>query len=192
MAATNYNCDVEKIAGFIEGDLEPADRALLEQHVAECQSCSAELKSQQSFMCELESALANASDLSVPANFAKVVAVRAESDMRGLRNSSEHRKALRLCLILALSAFVLLGAASSKAVLLNAQSVLSKVFAVLGFLGKAGYDFVASFAIILRVLSRGLIEDSSFAGWTALLLVAFAIALLTLLISRYHRARLSE
>ncbi len=192
MATTNYNCDVEKIAGFIEGDLEPADRALLEQHVAECHSCSAELKSQQSFMCELESALANASDLSVPANFAKVVAVRAESDMRGLRNSSEHKKALRLCVILALLAFALLGAASSKAALLNAQSVLNKVFAVVGMFGKAAYDFVAGFAVILRVLSGGLIEDASFAGWTALLLVAFAIALLTLLISRYHRARLSE
>ena len=191
MAATNYNCDVEKIAGFIEGDLEPADRALLEQHVTECQCCEAELKSQQSFMCELESALANASDLSVPENFAKVVAVRAESDMRGLRNSSEHKKALRLCVILALLAFALLGAASSKAALLNVQGMLNKVFAVLGMFGKAAYDVIAGFAVILRVLSGGLIEDAS-VGWTALLLVAFAIALLTLLISRYHRARLSE
>lgn len=192
MTANDYKCDVEKIAGFIEGDLESADRTLLEQHVAACQSCAAELKSQQSFMCELESALANASDLSVPANFAKVVAVRAESDMRGLRDSSEHKKALRLCLVLALLAFALLGAASSRAALLDVQSVLNKVFSVLGLFGKAAYDFLAGFAVILRVLSGGLIEDASFAGWTALLFVAFAIALLTLLISRYHRARLSE
>lgn len=192
MSANEYKCDEEKIASFIEGDLEPAERNLLEQHVAECHGCAVELKSQQSFMCELESALANASDLSVPANFAKVVAVRAESDMRGLRNSSEHKKALRLCVILALAAFALLGAASSKDVLLNARSVLSKVFAVLALFGKAAYDFVAGFAVIVRVLSGGLIEDASFAGWTALLLVAFAIALLTLLISRYHRTRLSD
>jgi len=192
MSANEYKCDEEKIASFIEGDLEPAERNLLDQHVAECRVCAAELKSQQSFMCELESALANASDLSVPPDFAKVVAVRAESDMRGLRNSSEHKKALRLCVILALAAFALLGAASSKAVLLNAQSVLSKVFAVIALVGKAAYDFVAGFAVIVRVLSGGLIEDASFAGWTALLLVAFAIALLTLLISRYHRTRLSD
>ena len=192
MSANEYKCDEEKIASFIEGDLEPAERNLLEQHVTECHVCAVELTSQQSFMCELESALANASDLSVPPDFAKVVAVRAESDMRGLRNSSEHKKALRLCVILALAAFALLGAASSKAVLLNAQSVLSKVFAVIALVGKAAYDFVAGFAVIVRVLSGGLIEDASFAGWTALLLVAFAIALLTLLISRYHRTRLSD
>ena len=95
-------------------------------------------------------------------------------------------------MILALLAFALLGAASSKAALLNVQGVLNKVFAVLGMFGKAAYDFVAGFAVILRVLSGGLIEDASFVGWTALLLVAFAIGLLTLLISRYHRARLSE
>lgn len=192
MTDTDYTCDLEKIAAFIEGDLEPGERLLLEQHISQCGSCGAELKSQKSFMCELEFALANTSDLSVPANFAKVVAVRAESDMRGLRNSAEHKKALRLCVILALAAFALLGAASSRAVLLNAQSVVNKVFAILGLVGKAAYDAVTGFALVLRVLSGGLIEDSRFAGWTALLLAALAIGLLTLLISRYHRTRLSE
>ncbi|HKO97950.1 MAG TPA: zf-HC2 domain-containing protein [Pyrinomonadaceae bacterium] len=192
MTTADYNCDVEKIAGFIEGDLEPGERLLVEQHVAECKSCAVELKSQQSFMCELESVLANSSDLSVPANFAKVVAVRAESDMRGLRDSSEHKKAFRLCVILALAAFALLGVASFKAIFINATSVINKVFAMLGLVGKAAYDVFTGFAVIMRVLSGGLIEDSRFAGWTALLLVALAIGLLTLLISRYHRTRLSD
>lgn len=192
MTATAYTCDLEKIAAFIEGDLEPGERSLLEQHISECGSCGTELKSQKAFMCELESVLANTSDLSVPANFAKVVAVRAESDMRGVRNAAEHKKALRLCVILALATFALLGAASSRAVLGNAQSVVNKVFAVLGLFGRAAYDALSGFSVVLRVLSGGLIEDSRFAGWTALLLVAIAIALLTLLISRYHRTRLSE
>ena len=92
MSNTDYICDTEKIAAFIEGDLETGERLALEAHMAQCDRCTSELQSQQLFMCELESALANAGDVSVPKNFAKVVAVRAESDMSGLRNASEHKK----------------------------------------------------------------------------------------------------
>jgi anti-sigma factor RsiW len=192
MSTTDYICDTEKIAAFIEGDLETVERLALEAHIAQCDRCSSELQSQQLFMCELESALAHAGDVSVPRNFAKVVAVRAESDMSGLRNTAEHKKALRLCLVLALAAFALLGATATKTIFVDAQSIVNKAFAVVGLFGKAFYDAAAGFAVVLRVLSGGIISDSRFAGLTALLLVALAIGLLTLLISRYHRTRLSE
>ncbi|HYJ86350.1 MAG TPA: zf-HC2 domain-containing protein [Pyrinomonadaceae bacterium] len=192
MATTEYICSTEKIAAFIEGDLETGDRLALETHIAQCARCTSELQAQQLFMCELESALANAEDVSVPRNFAKVVAVRAESDMSGLRNASEHKKALRLCLILALAAFALLGVTATKSVLVDAQSIVNKGFAFFGLMGKAAYDALVGFGVVLRVLSSGFISDSRFAGLTALLFVALAIGLLTLLISRYHRTRLSE
>jgi len=192
MSTTDHICDTEKIAAFIEGDLETDERLTLEEHIAQCDRCTSELQSQQLFMFELESALANAEDVSVPRNFAKVVAVRAESDMSGLRNASEHKKALRLCLILALAAFALLGATATKTVFVDAQSIINKAFAFFGLLGKAAYDAAVGFAVILRVLSGSIVSDSRFAGLTALLFVALAIGLLTLLISRYHRTRLSE
>ncbi|MEK6283301.1 MAG: zf-HC2 domain-containing protein [Acidobacteriota bacterium] len=192
MSTTNYTCDTEEIAAFIDGDLEPGARLVLEGHIAQCDRCTSELQSQQLFMCELESALANSADLSVPKNFARVVAVRAESDMRGLRHATEHKRALRLCLVLALAAFALLGATSTKAIFLSAQLIAIKAIALLGLFGKAIYDAAAGLAVILRVLGGGIITDTRFAGFLALLLVALAICLLTFLISRYHRARLSE
>jgi anti-sigma factor RsiW len=188
----NYICETENIAAYIEGDLEPDLHAALEEHVKQCARCASELQAQRLFMCELDSALASPFNLAVPPNFAQVVAVRAESDMRGVRDSSEHKKALRFCIILGLAAFALLGVASSKAVILNLRSTGARVFGVVGFFARATLDAAAGFAITSRVVSRGLIPDSRLAGWAGLLLVVLAIAVLSFLISRYHRTRVIE
>jgi hypothetical protein len=140
-------------------------------------------------MCELDSALSSPFDLAVPVNFAQIVAVNAESDMRGARDRSEHARAFRFCIILGLAAFALLGFASSKAVILNLRSVVGKVFGVLGFFGQAVFDAAVGFAVLSRVFSRGLIADSRLAGLAGLLLVVLAVGVLSLLISRYHRTR---
>src|SRR5512132_3093180 len=132
VSTSDYICETENIAAYIEGDLEPALTSVLEEHLKECAHCASELRAQRLFMCELDSALASPFDLAVPPNFAQVVAVNAESDMRGVRDRSEHTRALRFCIILGLAAFALLGVASSKAVILNLRSVAGKVFGVLG------------------------------------------------------------
>jgi anti-sigma factor RsiW len=185
-------CETEKIAAFIDGDLEPSVVAELEEHIKQCSCCTSELQAQRQFMCELDSVLAGSHDLAVPANFARVVAVRAESDMRGVRDRKEHTRALQFCIILGLAAFALLGVTSSKTVILSAQTLANKTVGILGLFGEAIYNAAAGFTIISRVLSGGLIADSRLAGLTALIVVALAIGLLSLLISRYHRTRLSE
>jgi anti-sigma factor RsiW len=192
MSNNEYICESENIAAYIDGDLEPGLRSDLEEHIKHCAQCASELQAQRLFMCELDSALASPFDLAVPANFAQVVAVNAESDMSGVRDRVEHARALRFCIILALTAFALLGVASSKAVILNLRSVFDKAFGVLGFFAKTVFDAAAGLTVISRVLSRGLIADSWLAGLAGLLFVILAIALLTLLISRYHRARVIE
>lgn len=192
MPTTAYICETENIAAYIEGDLAPDLSATLEEHLKECSNCAAELQSQRLFMCELESALASPFDLAVPANFAKVVAVQARSDMRGVREGAEHARALRFCIILGLGAFALLGFASSKAVLLSIRSFAGKVFGVLGFFAETIFNAAAGFAVVSRVVSRGLISDSRLGGLAGLLLVVLAIAVLSRLISRYHRTRLIE
>ncbi len=83
--------------------------------------CSAELNAQRLFMCELDATLTLAPDLPVPSNFAQIVAARAESDMSGVRDGREHKRAFRFCLILALASFALLGAAASKAVFFSGR-----------------------------------------------------------------------
>ena len=192
MSKNDHLCETEKIAAYIDGDLEPALLAAMEEHIKQCSRCASELHEQRLFMCELDSALASPFDLEVPANFAQVVAVHAESDMRGVRDRAEHTRALRFCIVLALAAFALLGVASSKAVVLNLRLIANKVFGVVGFFAKAIYDAAAGFTLISRVVSRGLITDSRITSLAGLFLVALAIGLLSLLISRYHRTRSIE
>ena len=192
MSISNSICETEKIAAFIDGDLDPAEIAALEKHIENCTRCASELQAQRLFMCELDSALASRVELEVPANFARVVAVHAESDMRGVRDRKEHTRALRFCIILGLAAFALLGVASSKAVFLSLRSIAGKVFGVLGIFARTTFDAAAGFTVVSRVVSRGFISDSKLAGLAGLLLVVVAIAVLSLLISRYHRTRVIE
>jgi anti-sigma factor RsiW len=189
---SDYICETENIAAYIEGDLEPALQSALEEHLKDCAHCAGELRDQRIFMCELDSALASPFDLAVPPNFAQVVAVNAKSDMRGMRDGAEHARAFRYCIILGLAAFALLGFASSKAVLLSFGLFAGKVFGMLGLFAQAIFNAAAGFAVVSRVVSRGLISDSGFAGLAGLLLVVLAIVILSRLIARYHRTRLIE
>lgn len=192
MSNSNYICQTENIAAYIDGELELGLRSALEEHIKQCANCASELQAQRLFMCELDSVFASPFDLAVPANFARVVAVRAESDMRGARDATEHARALRFCIVLGLAAFALLGFASSKAVVLNVRSGASKVFGVLGFFSHTLFDAAAGLIVLSRVISRGLIADSRLVGVAGLLLVILAVGVLSLLISRYHRTRLIE
>ena len=192
VSTSAYICETENIVAYIEGELEPALQSALEDHLKACAHCASELQAQRLFMCELQSVLASSFNLAVPANFARVVAVNAKSDMRGMRDRAEHARALRFCIILGLAAFALLGFASSKAALLSVRSVASKLIGVLGFVAEAIFDATAGFTVISRVVSRGLITDSRLAGFAGLLLVVLAIAVLSRLIARYHRTRLVD
>lgn len=192
MSAGGYICETENIAAYIEGELEPPVRAVLEEHLKECATCASDLQAQRLFMCELDSALASPLNLSVPPNFAQVVAVSAESDMRGVREMAERARALRFCIILGLAAFALLGFAASKAVILSVSSFAGKAFGVLRLFSEALLNAVAGVTVISRVVSRGLIADSRFAGIAGLVLIVLAVAVLSHLIARYHRTRLSE
>jgi hypothetical protein len=192
VANNHYICETENIVAYIDGDLDPALRLNLEEHLKACEACVSELQAQRVFMCELDSALASPFDLAVPANFAQVVAVHAKSDMRGMRERAEHARALRFCIVLGLAAFALLGVASSKAVLFKLKSIAGKVIGVLGFFGEAILNAAAGFTVVSRVVSRGLVTDLRFAGLAGLLLVVLFIAVLSRLIVRYHRTRLIE
>lgn len=192
MTHTNHICETADIAAYIEGDLELSARSGLEQHLQQCEPCARELQQQQLFICELDSAFRSPFDLAVPANFAHVVAVKAESDMRGVRNTAEHKRALQFCILLGLAAFILLGAAASKAEIAGVASALSKAAGVVGMIARNIYEAAASFAAMARILSRSLIAESPVTGFTGFILIAIVVGLLSLLIVRYHRTRLVD
>jgi len=192
MTSDNNICHSDQIAAFVDDELEPAQRLAFEQHLRGCAGCASALRAHRTFMRELDTALANRFDLEVPPNFAKVVAVHAENDMRGVRDRAEHRKALRYCIIIGLVAFALLGVASSRAVLTSVQSFFKVTFGIISLFGKTIYDAMAGFSVLARVFRRGLVGDAGLADLVALLLLAFVVGLLTLLISRYHRTRVLD
>jgi hypothetical protein len=66
------------------------------------------------------------------------------------------------------------------------------VFGARGFFVEAIFNAAAGFAVVSRIVSRGLISDSRFSGLAGLLLLVLAIAVLSRLITRYHRTRLIE
>jgi len=192
MNSDNNICQNDQIAAFVDDELDPGHRSAFEAHVRGCDSCAAELRAHRTFMRELDTALAGRFDLEVPPDFAKVVAVHAENDMRGVRDRAEHRRALRYCIILGLVAFALLGVASSRAVLASVQSFIKATVGIVSLFGKTIYDAMAGFSVLARVFRRGLIGNAGRADLMALLLFAFVICLLTLLISRYHRTRVLD
>ena len=192
MTSNNNICQNDQIAAFVDDELEPAERLAFEKHVCGCASCAAEVRTHRLFMRELDTALAHRLDLEVPPDFAKVVAVHAENDMRGVRDAAEHRRALRYCIILGLVAFALLGVASSRGVLASIQTFFKTAFGIIGLFGKTVYDAMVGFSVFARMFGRGLVGDAGVADLVALLLFAFAVGLLTLLITRYHRTRVLD
>jgi predicted anti-sigma-YlaC factor YlaD len=184
-------CERNLIAAYIDGELDADATLLFEDHLQTCAPCRADLRAHRLFICELDSALANSADVAVPANFSRMIAARATSDMSGVRTRSENRKALGICIILALTGFALLGARASGAIFVVAEKFVITSLGILGFLATAVYDTIAGLAIIFRVLSRKIIIESG-SLVPVLLLLAFAILILSRLISNYHRTGATE
>jgi len=184
-------CERNLIAAYVDGELEAEITALFEEHVESCAPCRAELRAHRLFVCELDAALTETGEIPVPAEFSRMVAARASSDMRGVRTRSENRKALGISLILALGGFALLGATARDAIFMIAEKFVSTFFGVAGFISTAVYDTVAGLAVISRVLSRKIIIESGSLG-PVLVLLAVAIFILSRLIHNYHRTSATE
>ena len=184
-------CERNLIAAYVDGELEADFTSLFEDHLESCAPCRAELRAHRLFVCELDAALTETGEIPVPAEFSRMVAARASSDMRGVRTRSENRKALGICLILALGGFALIGATARDAIFMFAEKFVSTFFGVIGFISTAVYDTVAGLAVIFRVLSRKIIIESGSLG-PVLVLLAVAILILSRMIHNYHRTSATE
>jgi anti-sigma factor RsiW len=184
-------CERNLFAAYVDGELDAGLTLLFEEHLEGCAPCRAELRAHRLFICELDAALLEGAEMRVPPDFSRVVAARAASDMRGVRTRSEHRKALTICIILALGGFALLGATARDAVFLVAGKFVATVFGLVGFLASAFYDVGVGLAVIFRVLSRKVIIETG-SLWPVLVLLAFGVLILSRLIFNYHRTGATE
>ena len=184
-------CERNLIAAYVDGELDENLTQLFEDHLESCAACRAELRAHRLFVCELDAALTDSGAIPVPAEFSRMVAARASTDMRGVRTRSEHRKALGISIILALGAFALLGATARDSVFLVAEKFIATCFSVAGLVSTAVYETIAGLAVIFRVLSRKVIVESGSLG-PVLVLLAVAVLILSRLISHYHRSGATE
>lgn len=194
MSATTQDqklCESNLIAAYVDGELEADVATRLEEHLETCTPCQAELRAHRLFVCELDAALNDTGEIPVPAEFSRMVAARASSDMSGVRTPSENRKALSISLVLALGGFALLGTAARDALFTIGESFISTVFHLADFVSTAIYDSAAGLAIIFRVLSRKVIIESGSLGPVLVLLVV-AILILSRLIHNYHRTSAAD
>ena len=184
-------CQRNLIAAYVDGELSEVAAVIFEQHVEDCAECRAELRAHRLFVCELDAVMTDKVELPVPDNFSKVIAVRATSDLRGVRSRAEHRKAIAICVILALTGFGLLGATARDSIFVLIGKFLTSVFSLAGFVWSLLSDAVASLVVITRVLGHKIVVES---GSFGVLLVVFAAAILILsrLISNYHRTGATE
>lgn len=149
MTAFEKKCPVEDITAYIDGELDAVREAEIEAHFAGCQRCSIELTLQKQFLCNVSSGLRHESDIDLPHDFAKKIAVNAESTVIGLRRPRERFNALFICAGLALFALFALGGESAE--LLNpAYGFFEQIAAIGSVVGQVLYSFFLGVAIILR------------------------------------------
>jgi anti-sigma factor RsiW len=184
-------CQRNLIAAYVDGELSEVAAAIFEQHVEECTECRTELRAHRLFVCELDAVMTDKVEIPVPDNFSKVIAVRATSDLRGVRSRAEHRKAIVICIVLALIGFGLLGATARDSVFALIGKVLTSVFSLTSFVSNTIYDAVAGLVVISRVLGHKIVVESGSFG-VLLVVLAAAILVLSRLISNYHRTGATE
>lgn len=187
-------CPREEIAAYLDGELDARARLRFEAHLKDCRTCSEELQEQRRLLCALDMALgANDSAIPLPQNFAQIVAAHAESDMSGVRGRMEGRRALRLCLALALLSFIMLGGASlSSSVLAPLKAFARFASSIFGLIWHALYDAGTGVAVVLRALARRFIFEPHPVSLMALLLFIIALALLPRLIASYHHRQIAD
>jgi anti-sigma factor RsiW len=184
-------CERDLSPAYVDGELDAELTLLFEEHLESCARCRSELQAHRLFVCELDAALSDGVDIPVPAGFSKMVATRATIDMRGVRTRPEHRKALGICLALALAGFALIGAAARDAIFAIGEHVVATAVGIGGFLSSVVYDAGATVAVVFGVVSRKLIVESGSLIPLVVLLVV-AVLILSRLISNYHRTGATE
>lgn len=186
-ATTKEKCLRAEISAYIDGELSPAEELALEVHIASCKGCLTELNQQKQILSALDFSLDDEKEIELPENFAKVVAVRAESGVSGLRSKEERFRALFLCVALFLMTLIGLSAESE-----NFPAALARfgerIFAVMGFTAHLFYDIAIGLTVIIRSFGGQFFFNSAVSILIAAILFIASAAVLSNLIFRSNRS----
>ncbi|HEY0006346.1 MAG TPA: zf-HC2 domain-containing protein [Pyrinomonadaceae bacterium] len=187
------SCKNEEIAAYLDGELDAAARLGFEQHLKQCRSCVVQLDEQKRLLCELDYALGGGPPLALPKDFAQVVAAHAESDLSGVRRRSEHGFALRVCAVLALLAFALLGGSALRESVAGPLGLMARrVWVLFDISGHMMYNAGAGLAVISRGVGGHLFLESHPLVFLSGFILLAALALLLVLVSHTHRTRVTR
>ena len=185
-------CQLEDVAAYLDGELNEAGVNRFEDHLSSCVDCATELRAQRQLLCTLDVAFNGTRSFQLPHNFTRIVTARAESDLSGMRNKHERRRALKLCAVLAIVSFALLGAAT-RTIVFDPLSTLFRISrTVLQLAWQAASETVMTAAALGRVIVRAALLGQN--GLALLMLVAFLIgvSVLPFVLVKYHRAQTIE
>ena len=186
---TEQLCLRDDISSYLDGELLSHNELVLEKHLANCKSCLDELNLQKKMLSALDLAFNEKNDqaeIELPQNFAKVVAVTAESKVSGLRRPEERSRAFFLCAGLFLLILVGLGA-ETKRVFTTFTDFSEQIMALGGFIFRLGYDLAIGLCIISRALCQQFIISSIFQVLLILCIFIFTFIFLSRFVIRFNR-----
>jgi anti-sigma factor RsiW len=177
-------------AAFLDGELDERSAAEFERHTRECRTCASALLEQRRLLCLLDSAFDRTFEkrVELPEGFTRQLRARAQNDLRGVRDASERRRALKICAALGAGAFALLGFAALEAVTGPALRAAGAASDMLGFAGRAAADAGAGAAVVSRAVGGRVFKGSETLSVVLCVLLAAGLVLLLRLIGGYHRA----
>lgn len=171
MSIYEKKCLAEDIAAYIDGELDTLREAEIEAHFATCDGCTRELNLQKRFLCGVSSGLKNEGLIELPIDFAKKIAVNAESTVSGLRRPRERFNAMFICAALGLFALFALGTEAGKFLNLP-YSLFEQIAAVGSIFGHVVYSFFLGVAIVLRSIA----SRAGFEGAAAVIVATVCVA----------------
>jgi hypothetical protein len=151
ISGRELECRTAEISAYIDGELGPKEEQRLEMHVRECQFCLDELNLQKRFLAALEGPVGDESaQIELPPDFAKSVAVRAESSVTGVRHRSEFLMAVAITV--GLLAFVVASLSGDARPFGIGESLIEKSGAALGFVSHTLVDIARGTGFVFRTL----------------------------------------
>ncbi|HEX7313230.1 MAG TPA: zf-HC2 domain-containing protein [Pyrinomonadaceae bacterium] len=177
-------------AAYLDGELDTTASEEFHEHARACPDCSAALLEQRRLLCLLDSAFDRTFEkkLELPDGFTRELRARAQNDLRGVRDASERRRALKICAALGAAAFALLGFAALDVVVRPALGALGAASGVLGVAGRASAETGTGAGVVLRAVAGRIVAGAEPAAVFWVLLLAAGVLLLLRLVSGYHRA----
>ena len=148
---SNQSCSPILIQEYLDGEIPNQDEVAFEGHVTSCKACLEELNLQKSLLGILD----RDAEPVLPADFAAVVATRADSQVTGLRRRNERIYACTIVAFLILAAVVLLAFDISQP-LASLETIAAKFVAFAVMVG----SFLANFAIGIYVIAKAFVQRS--------------------------------